>query len=730
MSIKKGSKTIASSVPVTEWGSVDGTLADQADLKSALDSKAALYSPIFTGTPLAPTAAVGTNNNQVATTKFVQNALLNAGSDLPDMEGNSGKFLKTDGEISMWESISQVPSQSGQSGKFLTTNGSSASWSNLTGVVHTTGNEIVQGVKSFKSNLIYQSTNMTGGTPPESNLAEVGYAYKDSNGKYLGLLQYTYNTNGSGNFQFRAYKPDGVGVTYSNIRLGFDSSGNAYAEAPTPSDTTSTSATQIATTGWVNTVGNNIVHRTGDETIDGDKTFNTTLFLKNNTMIQGNVNNEYTYLAQTYADFVKGSNPSVNRGLYINLLDSGTGSTVAKNSLARLQLGIDTNGTTNAELRACKNVNDSTTHAKIGIYYPTSGKPYTYAPTPEANSNDTQIATTAWVTSKVSNVTLNDGTNISIDNNKNINYTGPRYYKFATRTWTYAQWIQYCERGVTTSLSPSYTVTGIKSGDLVSIEGICSDRNNTSVLAWGIAQGEPDSSTNNVSITFLGLNIQEDNILVHTINAETIAGNKTFTSKQIMSVTGNDIITNEIKDDTVVVDSTPEANRVRRIRFTDKNGARIGELQAAKSTSGVQTVAILASNAISGTTVNASLLVGVDSSGNSYATCPTPPENSNNTKIATTAWVNTKLTSAYIPNYTSPTTASTSYSPTANGTLHAFVSGGGCWVQIAQGSHVLARSQTTDSTSGQQCVWIIAKKGQTYTVTASATPTVTFYPFG
>ena len=70
MSIRKGSRTIASSVPVTEWGSVDGTLADQVDLKSALDSKASSYSPTFTGIPIAPTAPIDTSNNQIATTKF------------------------------------------------------------------------------------------------------------------------------------------------------------------------------------------------------------------------------------------------------------------------------------------------------------------------------------------------------------------------------------------------------------------------------------------------------------------------------------------------------------------------------------------------------------------------------------------------------------------------------------------------------------------------------------
>jgi hypothetical protein len=57
----------------------DGALAiaDTSGLQTALDAKAPLASPTLTGTPVAPTAANGTNTTQVATTAFV---LANAGS--------------------------------------------------------------------------------------------------------------------------------------------------------------------------------------------------------------------------------------------------------------------------------------------------------------------------------------------------------------------------------------------------------------------------------------------------------------------------------------------------------------------------------------------------------------------------------------------------------------------------------------------------------------------------
>ena len=57
------------------WGGISGTLSSQTDLQSALNAKAALASPTFTGTPAAPTATGGTNTTQIATTAFVQTAV-------------------------------------------------------------------------------------------------------------------------------------------------------------------------------------------------------------------------------------------------------------------------------------------------------------------------------------------------------------------------------------------------------------------------------------------------------------------------------------------------------------------------------------------------------------------------------------------------------------------------------------------------------------------------------
>ena len=59
---------------------VKGTEIDDefANIQTAVNSKADIVSPTFTGTPLAPTASFGTDSTQIATTAFVQAALVGA----------------------------------------------------------------------------------------------------------------------------------------------------------------------------------------------------------------------------------------------------------------------------------------------------------------------------------------------------------------------------------------------------------------------------------------------------------------------------------------------------------------------------------------------------------------------------------------------------------------------------------------------------------------------------
>lgn len=62
------------------------------------------------------------------------------------------------------------------------------------------------------------------------------------------------------------------GSSPAGISVTRDAS-STWTYSVTPTDTTSTSSNQIATVGWANSTGNNILHLASAETITGDKTF-------------------------------------------------------------------------------------------------------------------------------------------------------------------------------------------------------------------------------------------------------------------------------------------------------------------------------------------------------------------------------------------------------------------------------------------------------------------------
>ena len=101
---------------------------------------AALASPTFTGTPLAPTASAGTNTTQIATTAFVVssylplaggtvtgNVTLNAQSDIRFADADSSNYVALQAPATVAANLTlTLPAADGSSGQALTTNGSGA----------------------------------------------------------------------------------------------------------------------------------------------------------------------------------------------------------------------------------------------------------------------------------------------------------------------------------------------------------------------------------------------------------------------------------------------------------------------------------------------------------------------------------------------------------------------------------------------------------------------------
>jgi phage-related tail fiber protein len=164
---------------------------------------AALASPTFTGTPLAPTATAGTNTTQIATTAFVVssylpltggtvtgNITLNAQSDIRFADADSSNFVALQAPVTVASNLTlTLPATDGSSGQALTTDGSGAlSFATIGGVP-------IGAVFYFAAN-----------TPPAGFLECNGAAV--SRTTFAALFAITGTTYGSGNGSTTFNLPD------------------------------------------------------------------------------------------------------------------------------------------------------------------------------------------------------------------------------------------------------------------------------------------------------------------------------------------------------------------------------------------------------------------------------------------------------------------------------------------------------------------------------------------
>lgn len=124
----------------------------------------------------------------------------------------------------------------------------------------------------------------------------------------------------------------------------------------------------------------NIVHKSGTETITGTKTFTNMQILNSATLKCFN--------------FARGTNPETTQYANFYTTDS-TASNGDNTALGLFRTRVEANGKVTTLMRAFKNNTAGTNNsADIQVIYPASGSPYTYAPTPtEDTTSSTQIDT-------------------------------------------------------------------------------------------------------------------------------------------------------------------------------------------------------------------------------------------------------------------------------------------------------------------------------------------------
>lgn len=133
------------------------------------------------------------------------------------------------------------------------------------------GTATIGGVATIKSNdnvhIVKIVVNAKqNANPAASKIKCVSFVGTDN--KVLGELEYSKVTNGTTTLRLKTAKQsDG---TFSSIDIGYNASGAVVTHAPTPVNTSND--TSIATTAYV-VNSTHVVHTSGDETINGKKTF-------------------------------------------------------------------------------------------------------------------------------------------------------------------------------------------------------------------------------------------------------------------------------------------------------------------------------------------------------------------------------------------------------------------------------------------------------------------------
>ena len=259
--------------------------------------------------------------------------------------------------------------------------------------IHTSGNETKTGTLTL-SNSSFINKSTTDYSEATSNTSNRLLQSYDKNDVSLSSI-YSYRTiSQTEGKSSTALWLRGFNLTnsssYADLRNSITDDGEATLDYYTrnatntniTTETNSTSSNKIATFGWVNNpaTSTNVVHRTGNETIDGTKTFSKEVIQRSNN----------AHFSANDTNVTKGTNPSTTNTSAIFRRNDTNGA-----GLASVYNRIGTTGNNFLGLVAYEF--NGSSNAQMGIHYDNDGYTYATCPTPKISSNNTEIPTTEWV---------------------------------------------------------------------------------------------------------------------------------------------------------------------------------------------------------------------------------------------------------------------------------------------------------------------------------------------
>ena len=261
--------------------------------------------------------------------------------------------------------------------------------------------------------IIVKVTNTDSAVTPTEDLWVNAINCTDKNDKEVGKLQFIKRTDGSHWTGLQAVARDSNGnKLYKSLGVSVNSDGTASTNVPKPDSNSNDN--NIATTSWVNDkvnpIKNNYVTTNTVQTITEHKIFTQ--------------KGEPFHIKDDRFDNTKTPTEQIFNSIVLR---------DKNNKLAgMLQFSHNTSGQHLASIAAiAQNTNGSNIYGALTVGIKSDGTASTFAPNPASNSNDTSIATTAWVNAKISTGATSSNKVVTIDTAQTI--TGQKTFTAAVK---------------------------------------------------------------------------------------------------------------------------------------------------------------------------------------------------------------------------------------------------------------------------------------------------------
>lgn len=494
-------------------------------------------------------------------------------------------------------------------------------------VVHKSGNEEIAGVKTFSNGILMLSEPAIKGLlsldPTTSGFARFGMW--DANSKAVAGFTGSTNENYSDSSINIQRNVDGVRKS-SNLTIRMMADGSVYGIAPSWNVGTADNTDKILTTKMANSLPS-LVHTTGNETIAGNKTFTNVPYVSKEAPI--------LVIKSTNENKTDPSNnANAECGIYISGSDN--------NNFGKFYSTLDSENTAITRMMAW-----SSYKASLEVINKADGTSYSTAPATKDTHPDNTIVTKKWSLDKFvakAGDTMTGGLTILMDYPtiycKNTGIPS----NSAPSVTKYSGLILHDEGS---NVRGGLQICATSTGGAILITSKSSDGSKTAYLrmyckddgtayadapSWSV--GTADNSDKIVT-TKMANSLPS---LVHTTGNETIAGEKTFTSRPVFSLNSSAgfIATASGIDWTNTFTSF---NRAFQITARDKNGANVSAIESYIESNDRRGMGLN----LYGKSGNACSLALKDDGTIQYAVAPATPDTAPDTAIVTKKYLLDKI---------------------------------------------------------------------------------------